>query len=104
MSNKINKILAIDIDGFIAEPLKEELRHQYWLSVPIKDMIERVNKLYEKKYIIIYHTGRDPAHYAETFAWLVKQGCKFHALRMGKLNADYFIDDKNITIDELLND
>lgn len=102
MNKELKKIIAVDIDGCVAEPLKEELRHQYWLSVPIKETIAKVNALYEKRYIIIYHTGRDPAHYAETFAWLVKQGCKFHALRMGKLNADYFIDDKNITIDELL--
>ena len=102
MNNKIGKIIAMDIDGCIAEPLAEEYRHQYWRSIPIKDVITKVNKLYENKYVIIYHTGRDPIHYAETYAWLVKQGCKFHALRMGKLNADWFIDDKNITIDELL--
>lgn len=102
MKNEIKKIIAIDIDGCVAEPLKKEYRHQYWLSVPIKEMIAKVNRLYEKRYTIIYHTGRDPSYYAETFAWLVKHGCKFHALRMGKLNADYFIDDRNITIDELL--
>ena len=98
----IKRIIAIDIDGCIAEPLGAEHRHQYWLSVPIVGMIEKINKLYEDKYVIIYHTGRASTHYGETYAWLIKQGCKFHALRMGKLSADYYCDDKNITIDELL--
>ena len=102
MNHKLKNVVAVDIDGVIAEPLEEKDRHQYWLSIPIKDTINKVNKLYESKYVIIYHTARDPAHYAETFAWLLKHGCKFHALRMGKLNANWFIDDRNINIDELL--
>jgi len=94
-------VVSVDIDGCVALPLDAKDRHKYWLSVPIKEAIEKINKLYENKYVIIYHTGRDASYYAETFAWLIKQGCKFHALRMGKLSADYFIDDRNKTIDEL---
>ncbi len=100
--SKIQRIIAIDIDGCVADPLEEKDRHNYILSKPRKDMIAKANKLYEDRYVIIYYTGRDPVHYAETYAWLVKHGCKFHALRMGKLHADYYIDDKNITIEELL--
>ncbi len=100
--SKIQKIIGIDIDGCVADPLEKKDRHDYSLSVPRKDMIAKVNKLYEDKYVIIYHTGRSPVYYPETYAWLVKHGCKFHALRMGKLSADWYCDDKNITIDELL--
>ena len=102
MNSKIKNVVSVDIDGVIAVPLEEKDRHKYWLNVPIKYTIEKVNKLYEGKYVIIYHTARDPIHYAETYAWLLRNGCKFHALEMGKLNANYFIDDRNITIDELL--
>ena len=95
-------IVAVDIDGVIAEPLDEKYRHQYWLSKPVSDMIEKVNKLYEGKYVVIYYTGRAPKYYEETFAWLVKHGCKFHALRMGKVSADWFIDDRNTEIENLI--
>ena len=100
--NKTNKIIGVDIDGYIADPLDKKDRHKYWLSKPRKDMIEKVNKLYENRNIIIYHTGRAPIYYTETFAWLIKNGCKFHALRMAKLNADFFLDDKNANIEDLL--
>ncbi len=100
--SKIQRIIAIDIDGCVADPLEEKDRHKYWLSTPRKDMIEKVNKLYEDRYVIIYHTGRAPSHYEQTYAWLVKHGCKFHALRMGKLSADYYVDDRSIKIEDLL--
>lgn len=102
MKNNTKEIIAMDIDGCIADPLEKENRHKYWLSIPRKDMIDKVNKLYENRYTIIYYTGRDPLYYAETYAWLIKNGCKFHALRMGKMNADWFIDDRNIDIEKLL--
>lgn len=92
------KIVAVDIDHTITngEPfyLKE--------PTPNQEMIEKVNELYRRRYVIIYHTGRHPSFYQQTYAWLVKHGCFFHALEMGKLSAEYYIDDKNINIDELL--
>ena len=101
MSQRKN-VVAVDIDGCVAEPLDSNHRHQYWLNMPIKEMIDKVNKLYEDKYVIIYYTGRALEYYEETYSWLVKNGCKFHALRMGKLSADYFIDDRNANIEDLL--
>lgn len=101
MKNKEGKIVSVDIDNFVAEPLDEKNRHNYILSIPRKDMIEKVNKLFEDRYVVIYYTGRAPKYYQVTYAWLVAQGCKFHALRMGKLRADYYLDDKATNIEDL---
>ena len=95
--NNKGKIVSVDIDGCIAQPLNDKDRHKYWLCDPYKEMIKKVNKLFEDRYVIIYNTGRAPKYYKETFAWLIKQGCKFHALRMGKLRADYYIDDHGVS-------
>lgn len=91
------KVIAVDIDGVVADGLfwKEE-------CTPRLKEIEEINNLYKKGATIIYHTARHPKYYELTYAWLIKQGCYFHALRMGKMNADYYIDDRNRTIEELL--
>ena len=99
--DKIQRIIAVDIDGCIAEPLGKKDRHNYSLSIPIKDTIAKINKLYEDRYVIIYYTWRALLYYEQTYAWLIKHGCKFHALRMGKLHADYYIDNNNINIEDL---
>lgn len=93
-------IVSVDIDGYIAERTPEK-SYDFNNFVPKLDMIEKVNKLYKKGYVIIYHTARHPSYYEITFAWLVKHGCWFHALRMGKLAATYYLDDRNANIDEL---
>ena len=103
--NKWHKIISVDIDGFISEKMPslpgEYIREDFESFVPKKDVIEKVNNLFRKRYIIIYYTARHPRHYEQTYAWLIKQGCYFHALRMGKLRADYYLDDKNANIDDL---
>ena len=51
--DKTKRIIAIDIDGCVAETLEKKDRHNYILSKPRKDMIMKINKLYEDRYIII---------------------------------------------------
>ena len=105
MAEEYHKIVSVDIDGFISEkmPYKKGkfIREDFEIFIPKPDVIEKINELFRKRYIIIYHTARHPRHYERTFAWLVDNGCYFHALRMGKLHADYYLDDKNITLEEL---
>ena len=97
MKEEIKKIIAVDIDGFVAEG-------KFWEEecTPKKDIIEKINNLYKKQYVIIYHTARHPQYYGMTYAWLVKNGCYFHALEMGKLTADYYLDDRNANLEDLL--
>lgn len=94
---KDRKVIAVDIDGYISRGkyYKEECK-------PIQKRIDQVNELYKQGHTIIYHTARLPHWYELTYAWLRKQGCFFHAIRMGKLKADCYLDDRNANIEDLL--
>ena len=96
------KIFCFDIDGIICKTYKKN----YSKSIPIKESINTINKLYIKNYIIIFtarYMGRNKdnikkAHkqgYKKTLLQLKKWGLKFHELRMGKPSFDVFLDDKN---------
>lgn len=91
--SKYKEVYAVDIDGVVAEG-------RFWDEecTPITENIEKINDLYKQKNVIIYYTARHPQYYEMTYAWLIKQGCYFHALRMGKMSANYYIDDRNTTL------
>lgn len=98
---------CVDIDGTICEK-PEHTDGDYEISVPIKERIEKINKLYDDGHTIIYLTARGMgrfknsralAHkefYNFTYNQLKSWGCKFHELYMGKPAADQYIDDKAI--------
>ena len=90
-------IISADIDGYITNG------EHFWEQEPTPniDVIGKLNHLYKKGHCIIYHTGRHPSYYEITYAWLMKHGCFFHAVRMGKLSADVYLDNKNGVIEDL---
>lgn len=98
------KRFVFDIDGVIA---KLEPNNNYALSAPNEPMIQVINQLYEMGNQIIlftargYVTGKDWSDTTKTQlqAW----GVKYHELHFGKPNADYYIDDKFIDMNVLLN-
>ena len=57
---------------------------------------EKVNKLFENinNFIVIY-TARTEAVREETVRLLQEKNVKYHALVMGKIRADVYIDDRN---------
>lgn len=97
------KRFVFDIDGVIA---KLEPNNNYKLSEANTTMIEVVNKLYDMGNEIIlftargYVTGMDWSEVTKT--QLSKWGVKYHELHFGKPNADYYIDDKFIDMNVLL--
>ncbi len=97
------KRFVFDIDGVIA---KLEPNNNYNLSEANSAMIEVVNKLYDMGNEIIlftargYVTGTDWSEV--TKSQLSKWGVKYHELHFGKPNADYYIDDKFIDMNVLL--
>lgn len=95
-----NIVVGVDIDGYIAERTREK-SYEFSDFKPILSTIKKVNDLFRKGYVIIYHTARHPKYYEVTFAWLIQHGCEFHALRMGKMPASFYLDDKNANIDDL---
>ena len=58
---------------------------------------EKVNALYEdcNNFIVIY-TARSDSIRRETEEQLRELGIRYHALVMGKLRADAYIDDRNV--------
>lgn len=96
---------CFDIDGTICN----NTWGKYEEAVPIDDRISVVNRLYDEGNHITYFTARGmgtcDGNIAEAYdMWgemtetqLRSWGCKFHELRLGKPNADYYIDDKGIT-------
>ena len=99
-------IYFVDIDDTICK--KNDLNvDNYEKSVPMKDRIEIINKLYDEGNTIIYWTARGTGtgiDWSETTKnQFQKWGVKYHDLRFGKPIYDLFIDDKNINCDTFFN-
>jgi uncharacterized HAD superfamily protein len=100
---------SIDIDGVITDKLSwsfvDSYERMYKMLMNIKPNkrgIKAVNKLYNKGHIIILHTSRLWHDFKATTEWLKKHKVKYHTLVMGKPTADYYIDDKNLSMEEFL--
>jgi acid phosphatase class B len=103
---------VIDIDGTICDKSNNQ---DYSSSIPRKDRIEIINKLYDDGNYITYLTARGMGRYdnnsklAEshfkyiTELQLKEWKCKYHELHMGKPSGDFYIDDKGINADEFFN-
>ncbi len=93
---------VVDIDGVIAALT---LNNDYTLATPLQHTIKIVNSLYERGHRIILFTARGYAtgiDWSEITAGQMKEwGVKYHELRFGKPAADYYIDDRLISIGEL---
>jgi hypothetical protein len=99
-------IIFVDIDDTICyRANKNDL--DYSKSLPYKNRIEKINKLYDKGNMIVYWTARGTVTQKNWFQITLNQlnewECKFHELRMGKPNYDLFIDDKNINSEDYFN-
>ena len=107
------KVALVDIDETICT---YNGKRQYDRAVPIQENIDKINKLYDKGWRIIYWTARGGSnrskqkglcYYDFTVQQLKSWGCKFHELSTGtkgnyiKPPFDIVIDDKAITIEDL---
>lgn len=93
---------CFDIDGVIMNLVKG---NDYSLSTPIKENVDFINELYKKGNEIILYTARGSATKIDwtelTKSQLENAGLNYHKLFFGKPAADYYIDDKLISIEEL---
>lgn len=101
----------IDIDGVISDKIKWEYQDSYLrlkemlLSIGYNyNVVNKINELYDKGNVIILHTSRLWLDYDVTVEWLKKGNVKYHTLIMAKPLGDYYIDDKNKSVEEFLND
>lgn len=101
--------LVIDIDDTISFTYNRDFEN----SVPNQPVIDRINELYDEGKIIILFTARggkscntleekELKYRGVTERWLNKHNVKYHKLMFGKPNADYYVDDKNLSIDEFV--
>lgn len=108
----MSKVYVIDIDDTIC---KRPNGSDYENSIPIRNRIAQVNKLYDDGNIIKYFTARGMGRYNDdlklakskfyntTETQLKVWGCKYHVLIFGKPSADYYIDDKAIRDNDFFN-
>ncbi len=102
--------LSIDIDGVISKKVSwnyadSYMRNEKMLMAikPNKKVITKINSLYRQGVIIILNTSRIWKDYRITVKWLRKYGVLYHTLIMAKPLADYYIDDKNLNMEEFMN-
>lgn len=96
------KTFCFDIDGVIATITPG---NQYDLAEPQPENIHLINTLHGQGHKIILHTARG---FVTGIDWhevtrnqLKEWGVKYHELLFGKPAADYYIDDKNLSLEQL---
>ena len=94
--------IYVDIDNTICKTNGMD----YMGAKPIKENINKINKLFQDGNQITYWTARGSVskinYYNLTLDQLNKWGCKFHSLSVGlKPPYDLLICDKSIRIEEL---
>ena len=101
----------IDIDGVVGKKLEWTIGESYlraketFLDIePNIPIIHKINEHYDKGHIIILHTARLWYDFEVTTEWLKKHKVKYHTLIMAKPLGDFYIDDRNRTVQEFLND
>jgi hypothetical protein len=107
------KVALVDVDETICTYSD---KRQYDLAKPIQENIDKINKLYDENWYIIYWTARGGSasskkagrcYWEFTNKQLKSWGCKFHELSTGtagnykKPPNDLVIDDKAKRIEEL---
>ena len=103
------KTIVIDVDDTISFTYNRDFKN----SIPNNQVINKINELYENGWKIILFTARGgkscktleekEQKYREiTERWLNDHNVKYNELMFGKPNADYYVDDKNISIDEFV--
>ena len=93
-------IIAVDLDGLLAKSVPPE---KYADAPPIKENIDKVNKLKDLGHRVIIYTARGWYNYDLTVRWLNKHKVKFDQLVMGKLYSHAYVDDCAYSLDDLLN-
>ena len=93
----------VDIDQTIA--MYSGKTNIYPEAIPIKENIDKINKLYDDGNKIVYYSSRGGTTGLDwtqlTKQQLDKWGCKYHELRLDKPHYDLIIDDKSKRIEEI---
>lgn len=101
MRKRINKktTWCFDLDGVICTDEKG----RYEICKPKKNMIKKINKLFDEGCYIIIDSARGSETGLDWYSLTINQlnhwGVDYHKLRLGvKFHADFYVDDKFIKI------
>lgn len=93
------RTLVVDIDGVIATLVPD---NDYTKARPIPENIARVNALYDAGHHLVLYTARGSATGRDwrefTVAQMAQWGVRHHELRLGKPAADFYIDDRLLSL------
>jgi uncharacterized HAD superfamily protein len=92
-------VIAVDVDGTLTKEICWT-EDDCLKATPRQTVIDRVNELSATSFIII-HTARRNKLYNATIKWLDAHGVCYHAIRMEKMPADIYVDDKSILPEKL---
>ena len=100
------KTFCFDIDGVLGQYADiKEMQGDYANNIPNTCIIEICNKLYDAGNTIVLHTARGSGNGIDWSEKTTKQlehwGVKYHKLTFGKPAADYYIDDKMLSMEQL---
>lgn len=97
------QVIYVDIDETIANT--PDNPRDYHASTPRKEMIHKINSLYDEGNKIVYWTARGSRSgidwYDLTESQLISWGAKYHELRCDKPYYDIFYDDKTAKIEDI---
>jgi CMP-N,N'-diacetyllegionaminic acid synthase len=95
-------IYCIDIDGVIAFTNGTDYKN----SKPNQDVVDYINELYRKGHTIKIFTARGSRSGIDWQEFTKNQlngwGLRYHQIIFGKPHADYFVDDRNMSLKELM--
>lgn len=93
------KVILVDLDNTLcigeAWTIKDCI--SMLPNTPVKN---KVNKLYQTNFIVVYTARRDNLIPA-TLQWLRQNNVMYHAISNHKCSADIYVDDKSIKPEEL---
>ena len=108
---KVYNTIVVDIDDTINFTINRDFEN----SIPNHDVIKKINELHDKGWRIVLFTARgqnscgndieliEKKYLNVTKNWMDKNNVKYDEIRFGKPNADYYIDDKNLSLDQFIN-
>ena len=97
------KTFCIDIDGVIASIVPD---NDYRKAAPLERTIASINRLFDAGHRIVLFTARGSKTGIDwrdlTRRQMRDWGVRHHELNFGKPAADYYVDDRNLSIEQLL--
>ena len=100
------KTFCFDIDGVLGKYADiKEMDGDYANNLPNQPIIDICNKLYDANNRIVLHTARGSGSGVDwldkTRSQLERWGVHYHVLTFGKPAADFYIDDKGMSLEQL---